>query len=63
VFEVLIQLGAILAIVAIYFQRLFRIATDALARKPGALRFVLGVLWPHCRPLSRACCSTISSRR
>jgi undecaprenyl-diphosphatase len=44
VFEVLIQLGAILAIVAIYFQRLFRIATDALARKPGALRFVLGVL-------------------
>ena len=43
-FEVLIQLGAILAIVAVYFQRLFEIARDALARKPGALRFVLGVI-------------------
>jgi undecaprenyl-diphosphatase len=43
-FEVLIQLGAILAIVAVYFQRLLLIARDALARKPGALRFVLGVV-------------------
>lgn len=43
VFEVMIQLGAILAIVFLYFQRLFGIARDALARKPGALRFVLGV--------------------
>ena len=42
-FEVLIQLGAILAIVAVYFQRLWGIARDAIARKPGALRFVLGV--------------------
>ena len=43
-FEVLIQLGAILAIVVVYFQRLLLIARDALARKPGALRFVLGVI-------------------
>src|SRR5690606_33260771 len=43
-FEVLIQLGAILAIVAVYFHRLLGIARDALARKPGALRFVLGVI-------------------
>lgn len=42
-FEVLIQLGAILAIVAVYFQRLWGIARDALKRKPGALRFILGV--------------------
>jgi undecaprenyl-diphosphatase len=42
-FEVLIQLGAILAIVVVYFHRLLQIARDALARKPGALRFVLGV--------------------
>ena len=43
-FEVLIQLGAILAIVAVYFQRFLGIARDALARKPGALRFILGVI-------------------
>ena len=43
VFEVMIQLGAILAIVVIYFQRLLGIAKDAIARKPGALRFILGV--------------------
>ena len=43
-FEVLIQLGAILAIVVVYFHRLLGIARDALARQPGALRFVLGVL-------------------
>lgn len=42
-FEVLIQLGAILAIVAVYFHRLLQLARDALARKPGALRFILGV--------------------
>src|SRR5690606_11921362 len=42
--EVLIQLGAILAIVVVYFHRLLGIARDALARQPGALRFVLGVL-------------------
>jgi len=44
VFEVLIQLGAILAIVVVYFGRLLGIARDALQRKPGALRFILGVL-------------------
>ena len=44
VFEVLIQLGAILAIVAVYFGRLVAIARDAIARKPGALRFILGVV-------------------
>lgn len=43
-FEVLIQLGAILAIVAVYFRRLLQIAVEAMQRKPGALRFVLGVL-------------------
>lgn len=43
VFEVLIQLGAILAIVVVYFGRLVTIAREALARKPGALRFILGV--------------------
>jgi undecaprenyl-diphosphatase len=43
-FEVLIQLGAILAIVVVYFHRLLQIARDALSRKPGALRFVLGVV-------------------
>ena len=43
VFEVMIQLGAILAIVFVYFQRLLGIARDAIARKPGALRFILGV--------------------
>ena len=43
-FEVLIQLGAILAIVAVYFQRFLGIARDALARKPGALRFILGIV-------------------
>lgn len=44
VFEVLIQLGAILAIVVVYFWRLVGIARDAIARRPGALRFILGVL-------------------
>ena len=43
-FEVLIQLGAILAIVVVYFGRLLTIARDAIARKPGALRFILGVV-------------------
>ena len=43
-FEVLIQLGAILAIVVVYFWRLVGIGRDVLARRPGALRFVLGVV-------------------
>jgi len=40
-FEVLIQLGAILAILAVYFQRLLGIAT-ALPSDPRARRFVQG---------------------
>jgi undecaprenyl-diphosphatase len=44
VFEVLIQLGAILAILVVYFQRLLGIAKDAIAGKAGALRFILGVV-------------------
>jgi undecaprenyl-diphosphatase len=42
-FEVLIQLGAILAIVTLYFGRLLTLLRDAIARKPGAWRFILGV--------------------
>lgn len=42
-FEVLIQLGAILAILSVYFGRLWRIAAD-LATSGRAQRFVLGVL-------------------
>src|SRR5882762_1101045 len=42
-FVVLIQLGAILAILSIYFQRLLAIATGALS-DPAPRRFILGVL-------------------
>ncbi len=42
-FEVLVQLGAILAILIVYFRRLLDIAL-ALPRDPRARRFVLGVL-------------------
>jgi undecaprenyl-diphosphatase len=42
-FEVLIQLGAIFAVVGVYFTRLVRIAL-ALPSDPGARRFVLGIL-------------------
>ena len=42
-FEVLIQLGAILAILSVYAGRLITIATD-LPSSPRARRFVLGVL-------------------
>lgn len=42
-FAILVQLGAILAIVTVYFARLMRIALD-LPRSPEARRFVLGVL-------------------
>ena len=42
-FEVLIQLGAILAILIVYFSRLWAIAR-ALPYDPEARRFVLGVL-------------------
>ncbi|MBI4274566.1 MAG: undecaprenyl-diphosphate phosphatase [Rhizobiales bacterium] len=42
-FVVLIQLGAILAILSIYFGRLWRIAIGMFS-DPGARRFVIGVL-------------------
>jgi len=42
-FVVLIQLGAILAILSIYFQRLWAIAIGALT-DPAPRRFILGVL-------------------
>ncbi|MDB5571340.1 MAG: undecaprenyl-diphosphatase [Hyphomicrobiales bacterium] len=42
-FEVLVQLGAILAILIVYFRRLLNIAL-ALPRDPRARRFVVGVL-------------------
>ncbi|HTJ58780.1 MAG TPA: undecaprenyl-diphosphate phosphatase [Devosiaceae bacterium] len=44
VFEVMIQLGAILAIVVVYFGRIFAILRDAMAGHRGALRFLGGVL-------------------
>ncbi|MCV0397889.1 MAG: undecaprenyl-diphosphate phosphatase [Rhizobiaceae bacterium] len=42
-FEVLIQLGAILAILSVYFGRLWRVALD-LPSSPRARNFVLGIL-------------------
>ncbi|MEI5680112.1 MULTISPECIES: undecaprenyl-diphosphate phosphatase [unclassified Mesorhizobium] len=42
-FEVLIQLGAILAILSVYFGRLWKMATD-LPSDPRTQRFVLGIL-------------------
>jgi undecaprenyl-diphosphatase len=42
-FAVLIQLGAILAILVIYFQRLWHVATHMFT-DPAARRFVIGVL-------------------
>lgn len=42
-FEVLIQLGAILAILSVYFHKLWTIA-KALPRDPDARRFVVGVV-------------------
>jgi undecaprenyl-diphosphatase len=44
VFEVLIQLGAILAIVVVYFGRLLKIAIDAIRGRPGAWHFILGIV-------------------
>jgi undecaprenyl-diphosphatase len=43
-FEVLIQLGAILAIVVVYFARLLGIVRDAIQGKRGAWQFILGVV-------------------
>lgn len=42
-FEVMIQLGAVLAILTVYFERFMKVA-KALPTNPGARRFVLGVL-------------------
>ncbi len=42
-FEVLIQLGAILAILTVYSARLLKILTD-LPREPRTQRFVIGIL-------------------
>jgi undecaprenyl-diphosphatase len=42
-FDILIQLGAILAIVALYFVKLWRIALGALTN-PADRRFIVGVL-------------------
>ncbi|MCT8268320.1 undecaprenyl-diphosphate phosphatase [Afifella sp. JA880] len=42
-FEVLIQLGAILAILSVYFGRLWRVATQ-LPTSPDARRFVIAIL-------------------
>src|ERR1700751_5812022 len=42
-FDILIQLGAILAIVALYFVKLWRIALGALTN-PDDRRFIIGVL-------------------
>ena len=43
-FTILIQLGAILAIVIVYFGRLLSILRDAIAGKRGAWRFILGIV-------------------
>jgi undecaprenyl-diphosphatase len=43
-FAVLIQLGSILAILALYFARLWRIALGLFSGDPAARRFVIGVL-------------------
>ncbi|MCL2468724.1 MAG: undecaprenyl-diphosphate phosphatase [Alphaproteobacteria bacterium] len=43
VFEIVIQFGAILAVVAVYFQRLWRVAIKA-PRDPQARRFLYAVL-------------------
>ncbi len=42
-FEVMIQLGAVLAIITVYFERFVKVA-KALPTNPGARRFVMGVV-------------------
>jgi len=42
-FEVMIQLGAVLAIITVYFERFMKVA-KALPTNPGARRFVIGVV-------------------
>lgn len=44
VFTFVIQLGAILAVVALYARRFLDLARDLIARKPAAWRFVLGIV-------------------
>lgn len=43
VFEIVIQFGAILAVVAVYFQRLWKVAVQA-PKNPEAQRFIMAVL-------------------
>jgi len=43
VFEIVIQFGAILAVVAVYFERLWKVARDA-RHSPEARRFIYAVL-------------------
>lgn len=43
VFEIVIQFGAILAVVAVYFHRLWKVAMDA-PKSPEARRFIAAVL-------------------
>ena len=43
-FIVMIQLGAILAVVALYFQRLWKVLLDLPGKDPAARRFALSVL-------------------
>jgi undecaprenyl-diphosphatase len=68
-FVVLIQLGAILAILSIYFQRLWAIFIGAFTEE-APRRFIIGVLIAFlpalcsarcCILLSRACCSMCGS--
>lgn len=44
VFKVVIQLGAILAILVVYFAKLWRVLLGVLARDPGAWRFAAAIL-------------------
>jgi undecaprenyl-diphosphatase len=60
VFDVVIQLGAILAVVVFSFGRLWRVLVG-LPTDPGARRFALAS--PSCRPLSSVHCCTTSSRK
>ena len=63
VFEVLIQLGAILALVVVYFWRLVAILRDAIAGNQGALAVHSGGgAGRRCRRCWPAWCCTISSR-
>jgi undecaprenyl-diphosphatase len=43
-FNVIIQLGAILAVVVLYWRTFWNVATGLLARDAGALRFVINLL-------------------